>query len=138
MSALASDSAPFLASCLGEELGHYLESLSEYLSGTVRGGMHAVLGLLITPACDLTLPPSTYPTATPVPASIPAPAQVSSQAPLRPEDDILYQWRQRRKLERARAQARGGQGDGTWVLPQTPALTTPVRAGVGVGVRVGE
>ncbi|XP_059239504.1 proline and serine-rich protein 3 isoform X2 [Mustela nigripes] len=48
--------------------------------------------------------------ATPVPASIPAPAQVSSQAPLRPEDDILYQWRQRRKLERARAQARGGQG----------------------------
>lgn len=42
---------------------------------------------------------------------------------MRPEDDILYQWRQRRKLERAR----GGQGDGTWVLPQTPALTTPVR-----------
>ncbi|XP_022380842.1 LOW QUALITY PROTEIN: proline and serine-rich protein 3 [Enhydra lutris kenyoni] len=65
--------------------------------------------------------------ATPAPASIPAPAQVSSQAPLRPEDDILYQWRQRRKLERSRAQARGGQGDGTWVLPQTPALTTPVR-----------
>ncbi|XP_032697616.1 proline and serine-rich protein 3 isoform X2 [Lontra canadensis] len=63
--------------------------------------------------------------ATPAPASIPAPAQVSSQAPLRPEDDILYQWRQRRKLERARAQAQGGQGDGTWVLPQTPALTTP-------------
>ncbi|XP_059239503.1 proline and serine-rich protein 3 isoform X1 [Mustela nigripes] len=66
--------------------------------------------------------------ATPVPASIPAPAQVSSQAPLRPEDDILYQWRQRRKLERARAQARGGQGDGTWVLPQTPALTTPAHS----------
>uniref|UniRef100_M3Y3V3 Proline and serine rich 3 n=1 Tax=Mustela putorius furo TaxID=9669 RepID=M3Y3V3_MUSPF len=65
---------------------------------------------------------------TPVPASIPAPAQVSSQAPLRPEDDILYQWRQRRKLERARAQARGGQGDGTWVLPQTPALTTPAHS----------
>ncbi|XP_078294623.1 proline and serine-rich protein 3 isoform X3 [Panthera onca] len=59
---------------------------------------------------------------TPAHAPIPAPAPISSQAPLRPEDDILYQWRQRRKLERAR----GGQGDGTWVLPQTPALTTPV------------
>ncbi|XP_070078991.1 proline and serine-rich protein 3 isoform X2 [Equus caballus] len=56
------------------------------------------------------------------PAPIPAPAPVSSQAPLRPEDDILYQWRQQRKLE----QARRGQGDGTWVLPRTPALTTPV------------
>ncbi|XP_058530773.1 proline and serine-rich protein 3 [Ochotona princeps] len=51
----------------------------------------------------------------------PAPAATSSQAPLRPEDDILYQWRQRRKLE----QARGGNGDGPWVLPQTPALSTP-------------
>ncbi|XP_016076382.1 PREDICTED: proline and serine-rich protein 3 isoform X2 [Miniopterus natalensis] len=60
--------------------------------------------------------------ATPAPALIPAPALVSSQAPLRPEDDILYQWRQRRKLE----QARGGQGDGTWVPPGTSALTTPV------------
>nr|KAF6286273.1 proline and serine rich 3 [Myotis myotis] len=60
--------------------------------------------------------------ATPAPAPIPAPALVSSQAPLRPEDDILYQWRQRRKLE----QAQGGQGDGTWVLPGTSALTTPV------------
>ncbi|XP_057568317.1 proline and serine-rich protein 3 isoform X3 [Hippopotamus amphibius kiboko] len=58
--------------------------------------------------------------ATPAPAPIPTPAPVSSRAPLRPEDDILYQWRQRRKLE----QARGSQGDGTWVLPQTPALTT--------------
>ncbi|XP_004396565.1 PREDICTED: uncharacterized protein LOC101369698 [Odobenus rosmarus divergens] len=57
---------------------------------------------------------------TPAPAPIPAPAPASSQAPLRPEDDILYQWRQRRKLERAR----GGQGDGTWVLPRTPSLTT--------------
>ncbi|XP_044615302.2 proline and serine-rich protein 3 isoform X3 [Equus asinus] len=56
------------------------------------------------------------------PAPIPAPAPVSSRAPLRPEDDILYQWRQQRKLE----QARRGQGDGTWVLPRTPALTTPV------------
>uniref|UniRef100_A0A8C4L010 Proline and serine rich 3 n=1 Tax=Equus asinus asinus TaxID=83772 RepID=A0A8C4L010_EQUAS len=55
------------------------------------------------------------------PAPIPAPAPVSSRAPLRPEDDILYQWRQQRKLE----QARRGQGDGTWVLPRTPALTTP-------------
>nr|KAF6318838.1 proline and serine rich 3 [Pipistrellus kuhlii] len=60
--------------------------------------------------------------ATPAPAPRPAPALVSSQAPLRPEDDILYQWRQRRKLE----QAQGGQGDGTWVLPGTSALTTPV------------
>uniref|UniRef100_A0A8C8XLI1 Proline and serine-rich protein 3 n=1 Tax=Panthera leo TaxID=9689 RepID=A0A8C8XLI1_PANLE len=61
---------------------------------------------------------------TPAHAPIPAPAPISSQAPLRPEDDILYQWRQRRKLERAR----GGQGDGTWVLPQTPALTTPAES----------
>ncbi|KAB1273974.1 Proline and serine-rich protein 3 [Camelus dromedarius] len=58
--------------------------------------------------------------ATPAPAPIPSPTPASSQAPLRPEDDILYQWRQRRKLE----QARGSQGDGTWVLPRTPALTT--------------
>ncbi|XP_040108854.1 proline and serine-rich protein 3 isoform X2 [Oryx dammah] len=60
--------------------------------------------------------------ATPAPAPIPTPAPASSQAPLRPEDDILYQWRQRRKLE----QARRSQGDGTWVLPQTTALTTSV------------
>ncbi|XP_017918793.1 PREDICTED: proline and serine-rich protein 3 isoform X1 [Capra hircus] len=60
--------------------------------------------------------------ATPAPAPIPTPAPSSSQAPLRPEDDILYQWRQRRKLE----QARRSQGDGTWVLPQTTALTTSV------------
>nr|XP_033701284.1 proline and serine-rich protein 3 [Tursiops truncatus] len=60
--------------------------------------------------------------ATPAPAPIPAPSPVSSRAPLRQEDDILYQWRQRRKLE----QARGSQGDGTWVLPQTPALTPTV------------
>ncbi|KAL0610196.1 Proline and serine-rich protein 3, partial [Plecturocebus cupreus] len=52
------------------------------------------------------------------PAAAPAPA--SSRAPLRPEDDILYQWRQRRKLE----QARGSKGDGAWVLPGTPALQT--------------
>lgn len=61
----------------------------------------------------------------PAQAAAPAPAPTSSQAPLRPEDDILYQWRQRRKLE----QARGGHGDGPWVLPQTiptssgPAVT---------------
>uniref|UniRef100_A0A8D1C3L2 Proline and serine rich 3 n=1 Tax=Sus scrofa TaxID=9823 RepID=A0A8D1C3L2_PIG len=60
--------------------------------------------------------------ATPALAPVPASAPVSSRAPLRPEDDILYQWRQRRKLE----QARGSQGDGTWVLPGTPALTTTV------------
>ncbi|XP_042124046.1 proline and serine-rich protein 3 isoform X5 [Peromyscus maniculatus bairdii] len=53
-------------------------------------------------------------------ASIPAPRPASSQATLRPEEDILYQWRQRRKLE----QARGAEGDGTWVLPRTPALAT--------------
>eukprot|EP00069_Balaena_mysticetus_P019470 bmy_12298T0 len=70
----------------------------------------------------LTPLPSTYSTATPAPAPIPTPSPVSSRAPLRPEDDILYQWRQRRKLE----QARGSQGDGTWVLPQTPALTPTV------------
>ncbi|XP_023577219.1 proline and serine-rich protein 3 [Octodon degus] len=53
-------------------------------------------------------------------APTPAPAPGSSPAPLRPEDDILYQWRQRRKLE----QARRVEGDGTWVLPRTPALAT--------------
>ncbi|XP_051063405.1 proline and serine-rich protein 3 [Phodopus roborovskii] len=60
--------------------------------------------------------------AAPVPsqARIPAPHPASSQATLQPEEDILFQWRQRRKLE----QARGGEGDGTWVLPRTPALTT--------------
>ncbi|CAO2625941.1 Proline and serine-rich protein 3 [Lemmus lemmus] len=51
---------------------------------------------------------------------IPVPRPASSQATLQPEEDILYQWRQRRKLE----QARGAEGDGTWVLPRTPALTT--------------
>ncbi|XP_042638753.1 proline and serine-rich protein 3 [Orycteropus afer afer] len=55
-------------------------------------------------------------------APTPALAPVSSRAPLRPEDDILYQWRQRRKLE----QAQGGKGDGPWVQPRTPAFTTPV------------
>uniref|UniRef100_G3TAD7 Proline and serine rich 3 n=1 Tax=Loxodonta africana TaxID=9785 RepID=G3TAD7_LOXAF len=49
-----------------------------------------------------------------------ASAPVSSRAALRPEDDILYQWRQRRKLE----QARRGEGDGPWVLSRTPAFTT--------------
>uniref|UniRef100_F7IJF2 Proline and serine rich 3 n=1 Tax=Callithrix jacchus TaxID=9483 RepID=F7IJF2_CALJA len=62
--------------------------------------------------------------ASPAPAQAqtptPAPAPASSQAPLRPEDDILYQWRQRRKLE----QARGSKGGGAWVLPGTPALQT--------------
>ncbi|KAM4825499.1 proline and serine-rich protein 3 isoform 2-T2 [Thomomys bottae] len=54
-----------------------------------------------------------------VPVSAPAPSS-SSRPPLRPEDDILYQWRQRRKLE----QARGGQGDGTCVLPRPAAPST--------------
>ncbi|XP_073913061.1 proline and serine-rich protein 3 isoform X2 [Castor canadensis] len=58
--------------------------------------------------------------APPVQAPSPAPALASSQMPLRPEDDILYQWRQRRKLERAQ----GGKGDGTRVQPQSPAPTT--------------
>ncbi|XP_048647007.1 proline and serine-rich protein 3 isoform X8 [Marmota marmota marmota] len=39
---------------------------------------------------------------TPAPAPAPAPALASPQEPLPPEDDILYQWRQRRKLEQAR------------------------------------
>ncbi|XP_053461408.1 proline and serine-rich protein 3 isoform X2 [Nycticebus coucang] len=60
--------------------------------------------------------------AAPAPAPTPAPAPASSRAPLQPEDDILYQWRQRRKLE----QAQGGKGDGTWVLSQTPTFTTPI------------
>uniref|UniRef100_A0A2K5YS89 Proline and serine rich 3 n=1 Tax=Mandrillus leucophaeus TaxID=9568 RepID=A0A2K5YS89_MANLE len=62
--------------------------------------------------------------ASPAPAQAqtptPAPAPASSQAPLRPEDDILYQWRQRRKLE----QAQGSKGDRAWVPPLTPALRT--------------
>nr|KAF6407811.1 proline and serine rich 3 [Molossus molossus] len=66
--------------------------------------------------------PNPAPASISAPAPLSAPALVPSQAPLRPEDDILYQWRQRRKLE----QAQGGQGDGTWVLPGTSALTTPV------------
>nr|KAF6407812.1 proline and serine rich 3 [Molossus molossus] len=65
--------------------------------------------------------PNPAPASISAPAPLSAPALVPSQAPLRPEDDILYQWRQRRKLE----QAQGGQGDGTWVLPGTSALTTP-------------
>ncbi|XP_045388245.1 proline and serine-rich protein 3 isoform X3 [Lemur catta] len=64
---------------------------------------------------------STAPAApAPAPAPTPAPAPASSRAPLRPEDDILYQWRQRRKLEQARA----GEGDGSWVPSRTPALAT--------------
>ncbi|NP_001121051.1 proline and serine-rich protein 3 isoform X1 [Rattus norvegicus] len=65
--------------------------------------------------------------AAPVPSqAIPAPRPASAQATLKPEEDILYQWRQRRKLE----QSLQGAGDGTWVLPRTPALTTqtPVSA----------
>ncbi|XP_033081690.1 proline and serine-rich protein 3 isoform X3 [Trachypithecus francoisi] len=62
--------------------------------------------------------------ASPAPAQAqtptPAPAPASSQAPLRPEDDILYQWRQRRKLE----QAQGSKSDRAWVPPPTPALRT--------------
>lgn len=59
--------------------------------------------------------------AAPVPSqAIPAPRPASVQATLKPEEDILYQWRQRRKLE----QSLQGAGDGTWVLPRTPALTT--------------
>ncbi|XP_076988197.1 proline and serine-rich protein 3 isoform X2 [Tamandua tetradactyla] len=60
--------------------------------------------------------------ATPTAAPTHAPALASSRTPLRPEDDILYQWRQRRKLE----QAHRGEGDGPWVLSRKPALTTPV------------
>ncbi|XP_075392571.1 proline and serine-rich protein 3 isoform X2 [Tenrec ecaudatus] len=71
-------------------------------------------------------PAAPVPTPTPaVQASTPATSTrlpISSRAPLRPEDDILYQWRQRRKLE----QARGAQGDGPWVPPRTPAVSTQV------------
>lgn len=74
--------------------------------------------------CSLSPFLSTPPTAVPEPsqARIPVPSTASSQATLQPEEDILYQWRQRRKLE----QARGAEGDGTWVLPRTPALATQV------------
>lgn len=79
--------------------------------------------------CPLSPFLSTPPTAEPSQARIPVPGTASSQATLQPsqatlqpEEDILYQWRQRRKLE----QARGAEGDGTWVLPRTPALTTQV------------
>ncbi|XP_055093546.1 proline and serine-rich protein 3 isoform X7 [Symphalangus syndactylus] len=64
-------------------------------------------------------PASLAPAQAQTPTPAPAPAS-SSQAPLRPEDDILYQWRQRRKLE----QAQGSKGDRAWVLPLTPALCT--------------
>ncbi|XP_012664537.1 proline and serine-rich protein 3 [Otolemur garnettii] len=60
--------------------------------------------------------------AAPASAPTPASAPASSRAPLQPEDDILYQWRQRRKLE----QAQGGKGDGTWVLSRTPTFTSPI------------
>ncbi|XP_062969114.1 proline and serine-rich protein 3 isoform X1 [Cynocephalus volans] len=56
----------------------------------------------------------------PAQAPTPVPIPVSSRVPLRPEDDILYQWRQQRKLE----QAQRGEGDGTWVQSRTPVLTT--------------
>ncbi|XP_010630147.1 proline and serine-rich protein 3 isoform X2 [Fukomys damarensis] len=61
-------------------------------------------------------------TAAPAPAQAPTPAPVpaSSRQPLQTEDDILYQWRQRRKLE----QAQRVKGDRIWVPPQTPALTS--------------
>ncbi|XP_066875136.1 proline and serine-rich protein 3 isoform X3 [Kogia breviceps] len=82
--------------------------------------------MTFTPDSSKGSDPKAQATPAPAPAPIPTPSPVSSRAPLRPEDDILYQWRQRRKLE----QARGSQGDGTWVLPQTPALTptTPTAA----------
>ncbi|XP_054553073.1 LOW QUALITY PROTEIN: proline and serine-rich protein 3 [Talpa occidentalis] len=60
---------------------------------------------------------------------IPVPTPASTGAPLRPEDDILYQWRQRRKLEQAQKLEQAperGQGDGTWVLPRNPTRHTPV------------
>ncbi|XP_031241943.1 proline and serine-rich protein 3 isoform X2 [Mastomys coucha] len=59
--------------------------------------------------------------AAPAPSqAIPVPRPASSQATLHPEEDILYQWRQRRKLE----ESLQGAGDGTWVLPRSPALTS--------------
>lgn len=72
--------------------------------------------------CALLSPfPSTPSTVAPVASQvIPAPRPASSQATLQPEEDILYQWRQRRKLE----QSLQGAGDGTWVSPRTPTLTT--------------
>ncbi|GAB1291885.1 Proline and serine-rich protein 3 [Apodemus speciosus] len=56
--------------------------------------------------------------------AIPAPRPASSRPTLQPEEDILYQWRQRRKLE----QSLQGAGDGVWVLPRKPALTTQTPA----------
>ncbi|XP_049642552.1 proline and serine-rich protein 3 [Suncus etruscus] len=74
--------------------------------------------------------------ATPAPDPTPTVPPTSSQTPLRPEDDILYQWRQQRKLEQAQKlqlasrpqQVPGGQKDGTWVCPQTPSSIPPVAA----------
>nr|XP_055093540.1 proline and serine-rich protein 3 isoform X4 [Symphalangus syndactylus] len=92
---------------------------------SLRACVQAVMGLLISLAPASTLSSLPLPTASLAPAQAqtptPAPAPASSsQAPLRPEDDILYQWRQRRKLE----QAQGSKGDRAWVLPLTPALCT--------------
>ncbi|XP_021089582.1 proline and serine-rich protein 3 isoform X2 [Mesocricetus auratus] len=76
--------------------------------------------------CSVTFNPNSNKNSSPkesVPgAAVPSQACIPASRPasLQPEEDILYQWRQRRKLE----QARGGAGDGTWVLPRTPALTT--------------
>ncbi|XP_021089586.1 proline and serine-rich protein 3 isoform X7 [Mesocricetus auratus] len=83
--------------------------------------------------CSVTFNPNSNKNSSPK-ESVPGAAAVPSQAcipasrpaSLQPEEDILYQWRQRRKLE----QARGGAGDGTWVLPRTPALTTQVSISV--------
>ncbi|KAG8524398.1 Proline and serine-rich protein 3 [Galemys pyrenaicus] len=67
--------------------------------------------------------------AAPAVGHIPVPAPASTGSSLRPEDDILYQWRQRRKLEQAQKLEKAperGQGDGTWVLPRNPTGPTPV------------
>uniref|UniRef100_A0A8C6EPI3 Proline and serine rich 3 n=1 Tax=Marmota marmota marmota TaxID=9994 RepID=A0A8C6EPI3_MARMA len=89
-------------------------------SFTVSSDGLSPFSMTFTPDASKSSAPVPAQAPTPAPAPAPAPALASPQEPLPPEDDILYQWRQRRKLE----QARGGEGDGTWVLPRTQALGT--------------
>ncbi|XP_012383166.1 proline and serine-rich protein 3 isoform X2 [Dasypus novemcinctus] len=97
-------------------------SPSNASSSSFPGSSDGVSSCSVTFTPDFSKDPGPRAPATLAAASTPAPAPASSRAPLRPEDDILYQWRQRRKLE----QARGAEGDGPWVLPRKPALSTPV------------
>ncbi|XP_037675611.1 proline and serine-rich protein 3 isoform X2 [Choloepus didactylus] len=99
-------------------------SPSDASGSSFPGSSDGISPFSVTLTPDFSKDPGPRVPATLATAPTPAPAPASSRAPLRPEDDILYQWRQRRKLE----QIRGGEGDGPWVSSRKPALTTPVPA----------